>query len=81
MDAIKPDYYKFTFPGGLRYDIIDIAKAMNLPFTLSLALKYFRVKGDIQKQINDLEKAKECIQREIDYLNRQYLEQFPALPF
>lgn len=81
MDAIKPDYYKYAFPGGYTYDVIDIAKAMNLPFTLSLALKYFRVKGDMRKQINDLEKAKECIQREIDYLNRQYLEQFPTLPF
>jgi len=41
-EQIKPDYYQNTFPDGRVWDVIDIAAAMKLPFTLSLALKYFR---------------------------------------
>ena len=73
-EQIKPDYYKFTIK-GVEFDVIDIAKAMELPFTLSLALKYFRKKGNIQKQINDLEKCVTCVQREIDYLKEELNEQ------
>ena len=51
-EQIKPDYYKFTIK-GVEFDVIDIAKAMELPFTLSLALKYFRVKGDLKKIISE----------------------------
>lgn len=68
MEEVKPTYYKMNIK-GVEIDVIDIARAMNLPFTLSLALKYFRIKGDTSKRVSDLEKAKECIQREIDYLN------------
>lgn len=68
MEETKPDYYKYIFPDGNVWDVIDIVRAMNLPFTLGLALKYFRVKGDVNKRINDLEKCKVCIDREIKYL-------------
>lgn len=66
-EAINPNYYQFNIK-GVRMDVFDIAKGMDLPFTLSSALKYFRIKGDKSKQINDLEKAIECIRREINYL-------------
>ena len=69
-EQIKPDYYKFTIK-GVEFDVIDIARAMELPFTLSLALKYFRVKGDLKKKISDLEKCRECINREIEYLKEE----------
>ena len=59
------------FPDGNVWDIIDIVRAMNLPFTLGLALKYFRKKGDDAKQIEDLKKCKECIEREIEYLDNK----------
>lgn len=71
MEETKPDYYKYIFPDGNVWDIIDIVRAMNLPFTLGLALKYFRVKGDKEKRINDLQKAIEVINREINYLKEQ----------
>ena len=71
MEETKPDYYKYIFPDGKIWDIIDIVRAMKLPFTLGLALKYFRIKGDKDKMINDLEKAIEVINREINYLKEQ----------
>lgn len=66
-EAIKPEYYQFKVR-GFAFDVIDVARGMNLPFTLASALKYFRIKGDKAKQINDLEKAIECIRREIQHL-------------
>jgi hypothetical protein len=80
MDKIKPDYYKLNIK-GVSCDIMDIIKAMNLPITLGLALKYFRIKGDTAKKINDLEKAIYCIQREIDYLNNELAVTKDELPF
>ena len=67
-EAIKPSYYQIIV-GGQTIDVFDIATGFELPFTLASALKYIvRVKGDNVKRINDLEKALECIKREIDYL-------------
>ena len=73
MDVTKPAYYKYQFPDNKEWDVIDIARAMRLPFTLSLALKYFRKKGDVYKEIEDLKKAIECINREIAYLENSGL--------
>jgi len=67
QEQIKPSYYNFEIKETL-FDIFDISKAMNLPNTLFNALKYFRVKGNKDKQINDLQKSIECIKREIEYL-------------
>lgn len=69
-ESVKPEYYQIIIKGN-KVDVFDIARAMNLPFTLSSALKYFRVKGDKDKQINDLQKAIECIKREIEYLKSE----------
>jgi len=66
-EAIKPDYYKFNIK-GTDCSMFDIARALGLSIELFSALKYFRVKGDTAKQINDLEKAKECIDLEIKRL-------------
>jgi hypothetical protein len=67
MSTTQPDYYKFIVP-SFEIDVIDVARGMNLSFPLALALKYFRKKGTIVKQIEDLMKAQECIAREIEYL-------------
>ena len=68
-EQTRPDYYRYTIK-GIEFDVIDIVEAMKLPFPLGLALKYFRIKGDKQKQINDLEKAIECINRQIKILKQ-----------
>jgi hypothetical protein len=75
MEAIKPKYYQFSMK-GINFDVFDVARAMGLPNTLFNALKYFRSKGDTEKKINDLQKAKECIDREILYL-KEYGKQNP----
>jgi len=70
MEEIQPSYYKFKVP-SLEIDVMDVARGMNLSFPLALALKYFRKKGGIEKQIEDLDKACECIRREQEYLKLQ----------
>lgn len=70
MEEVRPNYYRFEI-GGKWIDVFDVARAMNLPHTLFMAFKYFRVKGDRKKRINDLQKAIECIRREIDYLENE----------
>ena len=70
MEEIKPKYYQIKIK-GIECDFFDIIKALDLPFTLGNAFKYFRKKGDVEKQINDLEKSIVCIQREIEYLKEE----------
>lgn len=69
-EKVRPDYYRYTIK-NVEFDVLDIARAMQLPNTLMLALKYFRVKGDNAKRINDLEKAIECIRREIEFIESE----------
>ena len=69
-EPTTPDYYRAII-NGTQVDVIDIALAYSLPITLGLALKYIvRIKGDNNKRINDLEKAIECLNREINYLKQ-----------
>jgi len=70
MEEIKPSYYQIKIK-GVECDFFDIIKALDLPFTLGNAFKYFRKKGDVEKQINDLLKAQECITRQIEYLKEE----------
>lgn len=69
----KPAYYKIPLNGAI-VDVFDIARAIGFPNTLFMAFKYMaRIKGDKNKRINDLEKAIECIDREIAYLKKSLL--------
>lgn len=70
MEETKPGYYQIKIK-GVECDFFDIIKALDLPFTLGNAFKYFRKKGDVEKQISDLMKAQECIAREIKYLKEE----------
>lgn len=62
-NPIKPHYYQCHMG-----DIFDIAHAYNLSFPLGNAVKYICRAGkkDQDKDIEDLQKAVRCIQREID---------------
>jgi len=61
----KPSYYKAR--GG--YDVIDVIKAFDLNFNLGNVLKYIARAGKkTEEKINDLQKAREYIDREIKYL-------------
>jgi hypothetical protein len=68
-DQVKPNYYKFNIK-GVQCNMFDIARALGLSLELFSALKYFRVKGDTAKRINDLQKAKQCIDMEIENLSK-----------
>lgn len=64
--VIKPAYYKINIK-GVPVDVIDIANAYNLSFMKGNALKYILRAGKKDNLIQDLKKAIECLQREIDY--------------
>ena len=65
MDKIKPDYYKVNIK-GVDCDIIDIINALGLNFNLGNTLKYIH-RNKVDK-IEDLKKASEYINREIQRL-------------
>jgi hypothetical protein len=73
QDAIRPAYYQLEVK-GVKFDVFDLVRAIqkkvDFSFELATAIKYIiRLKEDsIEKRINDLEKAKECIEREILFL-------------
>ena len=71
-ESTKPEYYKIKIRNSnnesILCDVFDISHAMNLSLEQFMTLKYFRVKGDILKQINDTEKAIECLKRHLSRL-------------
>ena len=73
MEEIKPKHYKLTVTNkegeAIQCDYFDIGNALGLTLEQFTALRYFRVKGDLNKQINDTEKAIECLKRHINKLN------------
>lgn len=67
-EQTKPKYYHIKLK-GITFDVFDLVRVINVSFELASALKYtIRIKGDKAKRINDLQKAKECIDREIKFL-------------
>lgn len=70
MDKINPKHYDLILDGK-KYDYFDIGEAMNLSREQFTALRYLRIKGDKNKQIEDTKKAIKCLQRFIDRLEKQ----------
>ena len=62
----KPKYYKVEIK-GVPIDVIDIANAYNLSFMKGNAIKYILRAGKKDALVQDLKKAIECLQREVDY--------------
>ena len=62
-DAINPDYYKFH-----GYDVFDIADYFGLSFPLGNALKYILRHKDETKRLEDLKKARQCLDRAIELM-------------
>ena len=65
-EEIKPKHYELNIVSrktgeNLVCDYLDIANAMNLSIEQFLALRYMRVKGDENKQINDTDKGIESL--------------------
>lgn len=79
MEKVKPDYYKFNLK-GIDFDVFQLVRAIRkkvptFSFELATALKYImRIKTpDTAKRINDLQKAIECINAEIQELKHEQL--------
>ena len=66
FEAIKPNHYKVTITNNNRESIqcnyFDIARGLGLSLEQFTALRYFRKKGGTEKQINDTEKAIQCLE-------------------
>ncbi len=57
------------------YDIIDVCSHYSLNFNRGNVVKYIARAGKKDDEIRDLEKAKDYIQREIDYLRSKRTEE------
>ena len=68
-DAIKPDYYQFH-----GYDVFDIAEHFGLSFPLGNALKYILRHKDETKRLEDLKKARQCLDRAIEIMEKRHIE-------
>ena len=66
LEPTLPNHYKFTITNGqgetIQCNMFDIAHALDLSIEQFTALRYFRKKGDIEKQLNDTDKAIQCLE-------------------
>ncbi len=65
--SISPKHYDYTI-NGVKCDLFDIAHAMGLSPIMTVALRYFR---DKTNKVEDLTKAIKCIQREIEFIEKE----------
>jgi len=61
---MKPIHYKTD----VNFDVIDISKAYNLNFNRGNVIKYICRAGKKSDELGDLLKAKEYIEREIEFI-------------
>ena len=65
------------YDNGKNYDVLDIVKDYNLNFNRGNILKYIIRAGKKDNEIQDLEKAKDYLNREIEFLRndqKKYIE-------
>jgi len=62
------------YTSGQDYDLIDVGIDYQLNFFRFNVLKYICRAGKKQNELQDLEKALDYIQREIDYVRKQELK-------
>ena len=60
-----PEYYKTQ-----TFDVIDICKSYNLNFNKGNIIKYVCRAGKKDSELQDLKKALDYIQREIEHINK-----------
>ena len=58
------------YENGNGYDIIDVCKDYSLNFNRGNVMKYVARAGKKQDELGDLLKAKDYLEREIDYLRK-----------
>ena len=67
--TVNPDYYKFH-----GYDVFDIADYFGLSFPLGNAIKYILRHKDETKRLEDLKKARQCLDRAIELMEKRHIE-------
>ena len=67
--TVNPDYYKFH-----GYDVFDIADYFGLSFPLGNAIKYILRHKDETKRLQDLKKARRCLDRAIELMEKRHIE-------
>jgi hypothetical protein len=67
------------YTSGKDYDLIDVGIHYNLNFFRFNVLKYICRAGKKQNELQDLEKALDYLQREIEYLRNKELENIERL--
>jgi hypothetical protein len=65
-----PNHYN----NGKHYDLIDVGTDYNLNFFRFNVLKYICRAGKKENELQDLQKAKDYLEREIDYLTKKDLQ-------
>lgn len=65
-----PNHYN----NGKQYDLIDVGLDYNLNFFRFNVLKYICRAGKKENELQDLQKAKDYLEREIDYLTKKELQ-------
>lgn len=68
--SISPNYYKFQL-GGNWYDIDEVIAALGLNFRAGSAMKYIARHGKKGCAMMDLNKAVECLNREVNFIKEQ----------
>jgi hypothetical protein len=63
------------YNNGKGYDLIDVGIDYQLNFFMFNVLKYICRAGKKQNELQDLEKALDYIQREIEFIRKQELKQ------
>jgi len=64
-EGVKPSHYKNTKNS---VDVIDLVKIFGLNFNIGNVLKYIIRHGKKENAVLDLEKAREYLDREIEFL-------------
>ena len=74
MSILKPEYYR-----NGDFDVIDVANEFNMNFNMGNCLKYIVRAGNKEpdKFVEDLEKAKVYLEREIKFRNASWTSEEP----
>lgn len=75
MAKVDPRATQLHYENGKGYDVIDIIKDYDLNFNRGNVLKYICRAGKKDNELTDLRKALDYLQREIEYLETDFLNQ------
>ena len=75
MAKVDPRATQLHYENSKGYDVIDIIKDYDLNFNRGNVLKYICRAGKKDNELTDLRKALDYLQREIEHLETDFLDQ------